>query len=164
MHNNGLERTRRVGVPRLRGAVVRVSPRRSTRCYLGKSGIRPVAQWLRSVESAILLTAMLLLLGVESNAAESRSGMFVRAVDAYTHNLLTLGDDGTYEMSTMWEGPMPRIRGRFKRQGAVLTLNDSSGRVPAQLQVVDRLPGNAASGRIEAHGFLDHLFTIGHPG
>ena len=30
--NNGLERTRRGGVPRLRGAVVRVSPCRSTRC------------------------------------------------------------------------------------------------------------------------------------
>ena len=31
--NNALERTRRVGVPRLRGAIVRVSPRRSTQCY-----------------------------------------------------------------------------------------------------------------------------------
>jgi hypothetical protein len=31
-HNNALERTRRVGVPRLRGAIVRVSPCRSTRC------------------------------------------------------------------------------------------------------------------------------------
>jgi len=30
--NNALERTRRVGVPRLRGAIVRVSPRRSTQC------------------------------------------------------------------------------------------------------------------------------------
>ena len=36
--NNGLERTRRGGVPRLRGAVVRVSPRRSTRCYTGCIG------------------------------------------------------------------------------------------------------------------------------
>ena len=33
--NNALERTRRVGVPRLRGAIVRVSPRRSTQCYPG---------------------------------------------------------------------------------------------------------------------------------
>ncbi len=79
----------------------------------------------------------MLLVGAESNAAESRSGMFVRSVDSYTHNLLTLGDDGTYEMATIWEGPMPRIRGKFKRQGALLTLSDSSGRVPAQLQVVD---------------------------
>ena len=31
--NNGLEQTRRVGVPRLRGAVVRVPPCSSTRCY-----------------------------------------------------------------------------------------------------------------------------------
>jgi len=33
LQNNALERTRRVGVPRLRGAVVRVSPRRSTQCW-----------------------------------------------------------------------------------------------------------------------------------
>ena len=33
--NNALERTRRVGVPRLRGAIVRVSPCRSTRCCAG---------------------------------------------------------------------------------------------------------------------------------
>jgi len=31
-HNNAFERTRRVGVPRLRGAIVRVPPCRSTQC------------------------------------------------------------------------------------------------------------------------------------
>ena len=36
--NNALERTRRVGVPAAR-AIVRVSPRRSTRCYPGQTKI-----------------------------------------------------------------------------------------------------------------------------
>jgi hypothetical protein len=34
-HNNAFERTRRVGVPRLRGAIVRVPPCRSTQCWTG---------------------------------------------------------------------------------------------------------------------------------
>ncbi len=38
--NKALERTRRVGVPRLRGAVVGVPPCRSTPCSTGLSGNR----------------------------------------------------------------------------------------------------------------------------
>ena len=38
--NKGLERTRRVGVPRLRGAIVGVSPCRSTQCSTGFEGHR----------------------------------------------------------------------------------------------------------------------------
>jgi hypothetical protein len=58
-----LERTRRVGVPRLRGAIVRVSPRRSTQCWA--DGMR------RSVRRDLLLLLVLISLSLVSTRAEA---------------------------------------------------------------------------------------------
>lgn len=79
----------------------------------------------------------LLIASGKSLAAEDRAGMFVRAQDAFTQDLLDLRVDGTYQMSTMSEGPMLTSRGGFKRERNLLTLGGPPARLPAQLLVVD---------------------------
>lgn len=110
--------------------------RRLVQCYLGTGDFRPIAATARLALGALVLLGILLA-GASADSEEKQASLFIRNENNFTHDLLTIRDDGTYEMSTATEGPRPSYAGVFTRQGDVLTLAGAAGRVPSQLRVVD---------------------------
>ena len=111
-------------------------PIEDNECYLGVGDKRPSARRPASAVGLILLGGILFA-GIESFGAEKQADLYVRVEDAFTQDVLTLREDGSYEMSTVSEGPRPSYRGTYKRQGDVLTLGGAAGRAPGQLLQVD---------------------------